>query len=165
MQIIVPAPPVQVGSPEGSIFSMATPLDASYATTQDTDEVIEFSRGTDYLPTIARLMECGSGAFIKTIVISIGAWDMDVDSDKNVSHSIGDITKIVGAIVTVRSDAGDYIGLATHSHYNFVLDDLNILYITPAYIYLRRASSGHFDSTGYNDTGISRGYVVIWTIL
>ena len=92
-------------------------------------------------------------------VLSIGSWNMDSTASISVAHGLT-FSKIVGFKWIIHNDAetAGYPG-------NDVETDSDVAdiigYKTSSNIVLQRDGSSPFNSTNYNSTGISRGYVVV----
>jgi len=94
-------------------------------------------------------------------VIPIGAWDMDANSFKLVTHGV-DAFKIISVRANILSDDGTG---------NFALDSFSAGSLLGGYssftrttntqVELLRYSTGFFDSPSFSSTAINRGYVVI----
>lgn len=108
-----------------------------------------------------------NGNSFQPMLLEIGGWDMDTDFSKAVSHTIGsDIDKIVGSTVTILNDAGTvvYPSPVLDSGANGWLE-VGINGINTGIITLTRKTAGRFDNTTFNDTGVNRGYVLLWFVI
>ena len=93
---------------------------------------------------------------VKTKVLEIGSWDMDATALKQVTHGIdvgAGFINIKSISAIVRND-----GSSAASDVSTGMDSIAINTTT---IDLTRTSGGQFDTTGYDDTGINRGFIVI----
>ena len=113
-----------------------------HGTSDTTDGVISVGSGT---PT----MKC------KTL--DIGTWDMDADASKNVAHGLT-FTNIWSVEVMIVDDSGTTVyPLACK-----VSVYAGGWYLTSTNVVLERHPTGMFDSTDYNSTASSRGWIIIW---
>lgn len=101
---------------------------------------------------------------MRRIVYEIGAWNMDADASKIVSTDVV-FSKVRGISFVIINDAEDAIypnGL-TQSAFTPELEaaaggtntggELTIL--------MSRTAGGFFDDTGFNDTAVNRGFVIV----
>ena len=98
-------------------------------------------------------------AYLSTVVIDIGDWNMDTDVSKNVTHSLPDHTKIRTINVTIRNDAD-----AVYSDFNTVpTTQTSVKYIsaTSTIVQLARDTGSYFNDPDYNATSYNRGWVTI----
>jgi hypothetical protein len=93
---------------------------------------------------------------LMTKIVSIGAWDMDVDNFIEVTHGLGvSIDKIIGADAYVRDDANT-LKMPLNSDGTLVPVFIDITKVT-----LYRVNGGYFDNPGFSLTTFSRGYIII----
>lgn len=91
------------------------------------------------------------GTFVRTMVINIGAWDMDNIQDTQVSHALT-LSKIIEVSAIIISDdstiRGSFLGagsiLTLSNHFE-----------------LYRNSGGLFDSSSYSNNVMNRGIIVV----
>ncbi len=108
----------------------------------------------------AGIIETENNVVLKTKIIEIGAWDMDATASLNVAHGIGDRTKIYSVFATINSDGGARYNL--HSVDSSAgASNGGVAEITDANIQLVRTDLGFYDTGGFNDTGASRGQLLI----
>jgi hypothetical protein len=97
--------------------------------------------------------------------ISIGSWNMDTDSTKLVTHGITDLpSKIRNIYVIIYADAGTITSkplMATSQNADPELLAGGVSTINATSIALNRRTGGQFDNTGYDDTGVNRGYIYV----
>lgn len=92
-------------------------------------------------------------------VIEIGAWDMDANSAINISHGV-DFTKIKSISVIIISDSGlSYFPIRKGDMISGLID--GNFWFDSTFITLQRRSGGSFNSAGYDDSVMNRGYITI----
>ena len=94
-------------------------------------------------------------------VVNIGAWDMDTDLSKTVSHGISDHTKILNVDMCIYPDSGSsvYSGKVIVTATGESL--AGIYYWDATVVSLQRMTGGLFDAAGFSSTGINRGKLII----
>ena len=109
-------------------------------------------------PSSQRVLS-NNGVLITCDVLAIGAWDMDAANSKQVVHTIN-LDDIVGVEIIIRDDAGGiyypcpYPASGANNEMSFQLGT--------GVVTMTRLGAGIFDAVTFNDTGISRGNVIIW---
>jgi hypothetical protein len=98
---------------------------------------------------------------LKRKVISIGAWDMDADATKYVTHGL-QASKIRNVSFTIFDDSGNLISINGTGYGASALPEAwqNAAYITTS-ITLQRTGAGTFDDPSFSSTSVNRGYIVI----
>ena len=99
-----------------------------------------------------------SGATLKSKVIEIGDWNMNVSasgtSSINVSHGLGSDFKNIRVLTTmIRNDAD--------TQYDSFSDGVTY-YIDSTEIELLTNASGLYDSVAYDSTSYNRGWITVW---
>ena len=99
-----------------------------------------------------------SGATLKSKVIEIGDWNMNVSasgtSSINVSHRLGSDFKNIRVLTTmIRNDAD--------TQYDSFSDGVTY-YIDSTEIELLTNASGLYDSVAYDSTSYNRGWITVW---
>ena len=101
-----------------------------------------------------------SNVELRTKVIDIGAWNMDAVANLGFLHGIADFKKILSVTGSIRDDLDSsryQLGDAdSGGDMDVWVLDWNITTIN-----LWRRTGGKFDATAFDDTGFSRGKVVI----
>jgi hypothetical protein len=102
-----------------------------------------------------------------TVALPIGAWDMDANSSVNVSYTIPSGKKIIGLQVVIFNDVNN----DSHplNHVNGLPSNANVqggfaYRVSSTRFELSRLTSGFFDSTLYDDTGVNRGYITFYLV-
>lgn len=104
-----------------------------------------------------------------TVQVEIGPWNMTSTASVNVAHGL-DKTKIRSVAGMIRDDAGVYYYPIPYSYVANApsqrgTDELSISYISTTNVVLTRkpddTETGQFTGTDFNDTGFSRGYLLI----
>ncbi len=99
----------------------------------------------------------GTGRYLKTKIIPIGAWDMDATGSVAVVHGLTK-SKIRRFTATIISD--DLV-----NHYSISHDDgTNVggtIDVDATNVNLGRVASGFFDSVSYNEPSMNRGWIMI----
>ena len=101
---------------------------------------------------------------IHKIIIPIGVWDMDATASITVTHGL-DSTKIRNIEGYVISD--DLITRYPSGTIDVALGNVQWMIVSwnTTTVSLTRRPSGTFDATSFNDTGISRGNLIIDYVL
>ncbi len=100
------------------------------------------------------------GTFLKTKIIEIGDWNMDANTNKDVTHGL-EKSKIRRTSYIIRDDNDTYM-------YAVVYVDgvgtslLGIAYIDATVIRLTRVLNSTFDSVDFDSTTYNRGWVTIY---
>lgn len=92
---------------------------------------------------------------LRTKIIDIGDWNMDLDATKQVTHGLADQTKIRTVDVIIRSDDNVVMQPLVSPNAGGI-DDINATVIN-----LFRESAGLFDGTFYDSTSFNRGWITI----
>jgi len=104
-----------------------------------------------------------SAITIKRKIIEIGIWNMDSTIEKMVDigfRTITEMEKILSVSVIIFNDELNHARRIEAGFINESSGYFDIAILT-ARIFLRRMSSGAFDSTSYDDEVINRGFVYI----
>jgi len=98
------------------------------------------------------------GTFLKTKVIALPTWDMDTVVSKNVAHglTLADIRKVE---IFIYDDNHDF--LYNFSQSNNGASTNQWIQIDSANVVPSRATGGLFDGISFNNTALSRGWIVI----
>lgn len=115
-------------------------------------------------PNTANVWISDNGKKIHCMTISIGAWDMDADMIKPVSHTLGtNISKVIMISAWIDNDALD-----TVIPLNFIINGTDPIYSeggfgtpTSTYFTLIRRSGGVFDAATYSNGVMNRGRLYI----
>lgn len=111
--------------------------------------------------TTADGVNAGGSVVLKTKVIEIGDWNMDITSTLSISL-VGNglsFANIRGApSVLIRNDAGTIL-----SDFNYNGADTSVYFSTSSLI-LVRGDAGFFDNTNYDSTGFNRGWVTVYYV-
>lgn len=99
----------------------------------------------------------GSDLFLK-IKLDIGAWNMDSTATLNVAHGL-DHSKIISVMPMIRNDVGTFRWPI--DFYDVVTGVSGFCAVDATNVTLGRVTSGFFDNTTFDDTGISRGTILI----
>lgn len=95
---------------------------------------------------------------LKTTIIEIGDWDMDVTAQVNIAHGLT-YSKIrcVSAVIRDNADSNTYN--FPHIYYSTTSDE----YISwsSTLVTLKRSTSGKFDTANFNSTPYNRGWIII----
>ena len=136
----------------------------SKLTIRDSAGVVRFSlnlaTGAIGTATLAAtLLTAGAGdTILKTKVIDIGDWDMDVTATVNVAHGLT-LANIRRLSVVVRDDLSTS---TTPLNYSSSTGVVQGTYLSDGSIVaLDRLTGGVFDNTTYNATSFNRGWIVI----
>lgn len=102
-----------------------------------------------------------NGTVLKTKVVEIGDWNMDVNTTKDITHGIASgINKIRSVYVSIRDDTTSYA-----SSLELINDSYEpqgrVAYWDNSTIYLARKTGGGFDSVDHDSTSFNRGWVYI----
>ncbi len=109
------------------------------------------------------IVETGTGAeTLLTKVIEIGDWNMDLNSEIQISISPIDISDIRVIQVLIYSDAGAFAG--DTRHFSLYADGGSGWHGSAGEtdITLNRAPGGLFDNANFDATSYNRGLVTIW---
>ena len=98
-----------------------------------------------------------------TRIIAMGTWDMDATANIAVNHNL-DHSKIRSVTATIRSDAGGQYPISGAQTAGTVPDGY-LSAVTSTQVGVYRVGSGTFDNVAFDDTGISRGNIVIEYVL
>ena len=95
---------------------------------------------------------------------SIGAWSMGSVSYKRVFHDFGphQWTKTRSSEIMIRNDANSVYHEGGHSPGVSGLNDVTVSGITATQVVLTRRDGGYFDSSSFDSSSVSRGYLTIW---
>lgn len=110
-----------------------------------------------------RLQDVGSVPY-GTKIVSIGDWNMDLDTTKIVLHGTI-LNNIIGVRAIIRDDGNvekyrdASISMPTQETHDFYIGRIGT-----SGVELWRRAGGYFDSTNFDATGYNRGWLVI-TIL
>lgn len=100
------------------------------------------------------------GITLKTKVIEIGDWNMDLSSSLDIPLSAGLLAKIRTINVLIRNDDDIYRFNLLTPYAGAVIGDCNID-LSNNWLTLSRRSSTFLDSTNYDSTDYNRGWVTI----
>ena len=93
-----------------------------------------------------------TGSYLKTKIIEIGDWNMDVTQSVSVAHGVS-LANIRAISVMIRDDANTlYYGEGA---------GLDYARANSALIDLWRTGSGGFDNTSFDSTSFNRGWIII----
>jgi hypothetical protein len=99
------------------------------------------------------------GNTLKTKVINIGDWDMDVTSFLGVAHGLT-VANIRSVSAMIRDDAGaNNYPLVFDADSDGVMD--GAVYCAVSNVVMTRVTAGFFDSVDFNATSYNRGWIVI----
>lgn len=102
----------------------------------------------------------GTNEFLKTKIIEIGDWDMDLDQSVSVAHGLT-LSKIRNVSVLIRNDTG----LASYSLHRIEASggaiDGGINQIETTNVVLFREAALFFDSVNFDSTSFNRGWITI----
>lgn len=96
---------------------------------------------------------------LKTKILSMGVWNMDSTTSIAVNHGLGSILRIMEVTAFVYADGGSpatalnsvSVGGALGGGINWDSSQVTVY----------RTTGGVFDTTGYDDGAMNRGYIVI----
>ncbi|MDF2457467.1 MAG: hypothetical protein K0R51_3460 [Cytophagaceae bacterium] len=100
---------------------------------------------------------------IRTKVVPIGNWNMNSTDNVSINHGVSDFTKILSCAVTIINDAGTLLYTPYDAAFG-VGGNLGISNINPTDVTIYRidgSSGGIFDNSNFQNTGISRGNILI----
>lgn len=105
------------------------------------------------------------GVVLRTKVVQIGDWNMDVDAVKSIAHGMADFKKIRGLSGIFRHDNDAFYLpiplINTSVSTGFDIDYVKFGVITSTTIEVRRLNNGEFDSANYDSVGYNRGWITI----
>lgn len=101
-----------------------------------------------------------SGAFLKTIVLQVGSWNMDTASSKSVSHGLSDITKIRTIQCIITNDSSNVMYPLPYPTLSGSSIDATLTSINSSTVSIERTLSGFFDSSSFT-TASNRGWITI----
>lgn len=145
----------ELGYVSGVTSAIQTQLNSKVSDTGDTMTGALINTST--IEAQGGIRTAASGAYLKTIVVNIGDWDMDGTLTVNVAHGLADFKKIRIIDIIVRNDAdtlyyeldrGNALGGGVAS-----IDTTNVT--------IYRTAPSDFDTTDFNSTGYNRGWVTI----
>ncbi len=97
---------------------------------------------------------------LNTKIIDIGDWDMDATLSVSIPHGLT-YSKIRSVKALIRNDADSAV-YDFSSVNNAVTETAgNFVYATVTDVAITRATTGFFDSTGFDSTSYNRGWIVI----
>jgi len=94
---------------------------------------------------------------VKTKIIEIGAWDMDATATKLVAHGLD----VGPGFVNIQSVSAIIRNDNSSTTTEFSGNSIDYIRLNTTAVDMGRTASGIFDSTGYDDIGINRGFIVI----
>jgi len=103
----------------------------------------------------------------KTKIIEIGAWDMDATTTLEVDHGISNVDGIIFIEAWILPDStATHIAAPLGAYSTGIVGEVSgtcMLHSTTRSTKVRliRTTGGTFDGTGYNDTGVNRGFITI----
>lgn len=98
-------------------------------------------------------------ALLKTIMLELGVWNMDASNSKIISFSTVPKENVRELSAIIFNDSGQ--AFSFESAMNGSETNTNYIAHTGSNFQLNRANGGYFDGTGYNDTVMNRGYLIL----
>lgn len=97
----------------------------------------------------------GVNAGLKTKIVDIGDWNMDITATINIAHGITDWTKIRTVNIIIRNDTDSlrYPFVSNQSDGSYQIGSTNIA--------LQRIASGAWDNANFDSTSYNRGFITI----
>jgi hypothetical protein len=104
-----------------------------------------------------------AGAYLKKIIIAIGAWNMHTTVGVSIAHGLADITKIRGIQVMILSDSGNICPIDKYDQRGAgTIMSGGIVFVTAANVALERDVNGQFEEIfGDFIGGGNRGWITI----
>jgi len=107
----------------------------------------------------------GVTTYTKTVkkIIEIGAWNMVSTEAKGIPHGLTDIMKVVSIACMIKHDNSttNLINLESMHMTSNGLMNGSIIELDATQIFLKRYDGGLFNSVGYDDGTMNRGWVII----
>lgn len=94
---------------------------------------------------------------LKVKIVAMPVWDMDAVAIRNCPHGIGPWANIRSVTGVIRNDSDNGYGVVETSTYGLATISLGSVNVV-----LSRVAGGDYDSTQYDSTSISRGWLTIW---
>jgi hypothetical protein len=96
-------------------------------------------------------------------IMEIGVWDMDTVTSVNVTHGIGDISKIRDVVAVIRQDDGSFVYRSGNPRtHNDMQMQFGIGGINTSTLEIYRLTGGViFDQSNFDSTSYNRGWITI----
>lgn len=94
-------------------------------------------------------------------VINIGSWDMNASISVNIAHGVSDFNKIRGVQALIYPDTLASLNPIDQVNPGTGIPNGWVSTIGSTNITLQRYTGGQWDSAGYDDTTINRGFILI----
>ena len=144
-------------------FSSSTVSIGNNTKKSDYDRLLDntqYNKEQNNLVTYVDQSSTVSTIYIKTKIIEIGDWNMDVDQSKLVNHGL-DITKIRTIHCIIRNDSNNTYWDFAGSRDPASETASQHLTVTNTQISLKCATGGVFDDVSFDSTSYNRGWITI----